>query len=138
MLSKLDDLKILIIAAVIAVSFFATAAYANPPGTGVFINGVELSQMQVAALYRMTGQIPARGHYLVANGCFAHLESGQVGCPRAVQGGYEYGGRSPGAGYGYYGGQGGAWFHRGSEASGGYSVGGDGNGCVYTPNWSNC
>jgi hypothetical protein len=138
MVSKLDDLKILIIAAVIAVSLFATAAYANPPGTGVFVNGVELSQLQVAALYQMTGQIPARGHYLVANGCIAHLESGQVGCPQGAQRGYEYGGGAPGAGYGYYAGQGGAWFHRGSDASGGYSVGGDGNGCVYTPDWSNC
>jgi hypothetical protein len=138
MLTKLDDLKILIIAAVIAVSFFATAAYANPPMTGVFVNGVELSQQQVVAFYRMTGRVPARGHYLVANGCIAHLESGQVACPRAAQGGYVHGGRSPGAGYGYSGGQGGSWFHRGSEASGGYSVGGDGNGCIYTPNWSNC
>lgn len=33
---------------------------------------------------------------------------------------------------------GGPWFHRGSDAAGGYSVGGDGSGCIYTPNWSNC
>lgn len=135
---KLDDLKILTMAALIAVALLATAAYASPAGTGVFVNGVELSSLQVAALYRVTGQVPARGHYLVANGCIAHVESGQIACPQAAQGGYEYGGRGPGAGYGYSGSPGGSWFYRGSEASGGYSVGGDGSGCVYTPDWSNC
>lgn len=138
MLSKLDDLKLLAVAAFIAVALFATAAYANPTRTGVYVNGVELSTLQVAGVYRMTGQVPARGHYLVWNGCIKHVESGQVACSQAPQRGYEYGGRSVGGGYGYNGGQGGQWFHRGSDASGGYSVGGDGSGCIYTPNWSNC
>jgi hypothetical protein len=141
MFRKLDDLKILTIAAFVAVTLFATAVYANP-GTGVFVNGMELSTQQVAALYRMTGEVPAAGHYLVWNGCIAHVESGQSTCSQpASQGGYEYGGRTSGGlsgGYGYNGGQGGQWFHRGSDAAGGYSVGGDGSGCIYTPNWSNC
>jgi len=141
MLRKLDDLKLLTIAALIAVGLFATAAYANPSGTGVFVNGAELTRMQIAALYNMTGQVPARGHYLVWNGCIKHVESGQVACSQAARQGYEYGGRTSGGlggGYGYNGGQGGQWFHRGSDAAGGYSVGGDGSGCIYTPNWSNC
>jgi len=119
----------------------ATAAYANPTGTGVFLNGAVLSRPQLVALYRLTGQVPARGHYLMGNGCIKHLESGQMACSQSAQPGYEYGGRSSGGlsqRYGYNGGQGGAWFHRGSDASGGYSVGGDGSGCIYTPNWSNC
>ncbi len=138
---KPDDLKVLTIAALIAVSLLATAAYARSPGMGVYVNGVELSRQEVVALYRMTGQVPARGHYLVGNGCIKHLESGQVACSQQAGRGYEYGGRSSGGlsgGYGYNGGQGGQWFHRGSDAAGGYSVGGDGSGCIYTPNWSNC
>lgn len=141
MLSKLDELKILTIAAFLAVALLATSAYANPPGTKVFVNGTELTRVQLAALYQTTGIMPTRGHYIVWNGCIAHVESGQVACPQAAQGAYEYGGRSAGGlagGYGYNGGQGGQWFHRGSQASGGYSVGGDGSGCIYTPNWSNC
>ena len=138
MLRKLDDLKLLAIAAVLAVSLFATAAFAESGGMGVFVNGVELTRLQVNALYQITGQVPAPGHYLVGNGCIAHVESGQMACPQAARQGMEYGGGSPGAGYGYNGGAGGPWFHRGSQASGGYSVGGDGSGCIYTPNWSNC
>lgn len=141
MLGKLDDLKILTIAALIAVSLLATAAYANPSGTGVFVNGAELTRPQLAAVYRTTGLMLAQGHYIVWNGCVAHVESGQVACPQPTQGNHEYGGRTSGGldgGYGYNGGQGGQWFHRGSEASGGYSVGGDGSGCIDTPNWSNC
>ena len=138
---KLDDLRILTIAAFIAVALFATAAYASPANTGVFVNGEELTQRQLVALYRTTGLVPLPGHYVVWNGCIAHLESGQVACPQAAQAGHEYGGRASGGasgGYGYYGGRGGQWFHRGSDASGGYSVGGDGSGCIYTPDWSNC
>lgn len=134
---KLDDLKILTLAALIAVALFATAAYASPAGSGVFVNGEELTRRQLAALYRTTGLAPSPGHYIVWNGCIAHLESGQVGCPQAAQGGYEYGGRLSGGASGGYG-QGGHWFHRGSDASGGYPVGGDGSGCIYTPDWSNC
>jgi len=107
-------------------------------GTGVYVNGVELNAQQVALVHQSTGQLPAPGHYLVLNGCVAHLESGQVYCPQAAQGGgYSYGGRV-GGGYGYNGGAGNPWFHRGSDYSGGYSVGSDGSGCIYTPNWSNC
>jgi hypothetical protein len=122
-----------------------SAAFA---GTGVYVNGVELNAQQVALVYQSTGQLPAPGHYLVQNRCVAHLESGQVYCPQAAQGGgysygggvgggYSYGG-GVGGGYGYNGGPGNSWFHRGSDYSGGYSVGGDGSGCIYTPNWSNC
>ena len=147
MLGKLDDLKVLTIAAFVVVSLLATSAYANPQSTGVFVNGSEMTRPQLVALYHSTGLTPARGHYIVWNGCIAHVESGQVACPQAAQtaqapqGGYEYGGRTSGGlsgGYGYNGGQGGQSFHRGSDASGGYSVGSDGTGCIYTPNWSNC
>ncbi|NJN39594.1 MAG: hypothetical protein HC807_00220 [Gammaproteobacteria bacterium] len=144
MLGKLDDLKALTIAAFVALALLATSAYANPPGTGIFVNGSEMTRPQLAALYQSTGLIPARGHYIVWNGCIAHVESGEVVCPQAAQRHgevHEYGGRTSGGlsgGYGYNGGQGGQWFHRGSQASGGYSVGGDANGCIYTPNWSNC
>ncbi len=141
MLKRMDDLKVLTIAALIAVALFTTAAYAGSPGTGVFVNGAELSRPQLVALYRMTGQVPARGHYLVGGGCIQHVESGQVACSQSAQQGYGYGGRSSGGSgqaYGYNAGQGGAWHYRGSDASGGYSVGGDGSGCIYTPNWSNC
>lgn len=108
-------------------------------GTGVYVNGLELSPPQLTLIYQSTGQVPARGHYLVQNGCVAHLESGQVYCPQATQngGGYSHNG-GVGGGYGYNGGPGEPWFHRGSDYSGGYSVGGDGSGCIYTPNWSNC
>ena len=50
---------------------------------------------------------------------------------------YEYGG-GVGGGYGYSNSADGSSFHRGSDYSGGYSVGTDSNGCIYTPNWSNC
>jgi hypothetical protein len=134
MLKRMDDLKVLTIAALIAVALFTTAAYARSPGTGVFVNGAELSKPQLVALYRMTGQVPVRGHYLVGSGCIKHLESGQVACAQPAPRGYGYAGQA----YSYSGGQGGAWHYRGSDASGGYSVGGDGSGCIYTPNWSNC
>lgn len=113
-------------------------AFANHTGTGVYVNGVELTAQQIALIQQSLGQKPAPGHYLVQNGCVAHLESGQVACPQAAQGGgYSYGG-GVGGGYGDNNGPGGSWFHRGSDYSGGYSVGGDGSGCIYTPNWSNC
>ena len=113
-------------------------AFANHGGTGVYVNGVELMPQQIALIQHSTGQTPAPGHYLVQNGCVAHLESGQVYCPQTAQGGgYSYGG-SAGGGYGYNNGAGGSWFHRSSDYAGGYSVGGDGSGCIYTPNWSNC
>ena len=51
--------------------------------------------------------------------------------------GYSYQG-GVGGGYGYNNQSDGSWFHRGSDYSGGYSVGSDSNGCIYTPNWSNC
>ena len=113
-------------------------AFANHTGTGVYVNGVELTAQQIALIQQSTGQVPVPGHYIVQNGCVAHLESGQVQCPQAAQsGGYSYGG-GIGGGYGHNNGPGGSWFHRGSDYSGGYSVGGDGSGCIYTPNWSNC
>lgn len=102
-----------------------SAAFA---GTGVYVNGVELNAEQMALVYQSTGQLPAPGHYLVQKGCVAHLESGQVYCPQAAQGG----------GYGYNGGLGNPWFHRSTDSSGDYSVGGDGSGCIYTPHWSTC
>jgi hypothetical protein len=104
--------------------------------TGVYVNGVELNAQQLAMVYRATGQMPAPGHYVVQNGCVAHFESGQVVCRQAPQNGSYYGG--VGRGYGYSGGAGQPWFYRGSDYSGGYSVGGDGSGCVYTADWSNC
>jgi hypothetical protein len=50
--------------------------------------------------------------------------------------GYSYQGGVDG-GYGYNNSDG-SWFHRNGDYSGGYSVGSDSNGCIYTPNWSNC
>ncbi|MCL4799632.1 MAG: hypothetical protein KJ025_08605 [Burkholderiales bacterium] len=140
-------LKTLAVAGWIAGFLAAPAALAGHTGTGVFVNGVELSRAEVAALYRISGQMPARGRYVVWNGCIRHVETGRTACSRAAPGGSAYGGRASGGfggGYGYadgagrHGGSGGPWFHRGSDAAGGYSVGGDGSGCIYTPNWSNC
>ena len=120
--------------------FLPTAALANHTGTGVYVNGVELTAQQIAYLYHSTGQIPQPGNYVVRNGCVTHLESGQVSCSHGAQPGYGggYGGGGYGSGYGYNSGEGSPWFYRGSDASGGYSVGGDGSGCIYTPDWSNC
>jgi hypothetical protein len=137
MLSKLrKSLKRRALLVLIGGMLAGSAAFA---GTGVYVNGVELDAQQVALAYQSTGQLPAPGHYLVQNGCVAHLESGQVYCPQTAQGGgdYSYGG-GIGGGYGYTGGPGDPWFHRSSDYSGGYSVGGDGSGCIYTPDWSNC
>ena len=161
---------------------FAPALFAASASTGIFINGVELDQQQVANLYLNTGVSLLPGHYLIEDGCVSHLESGQTQCaPQPdeyadgareyggdVHGddseGYAYGGEAydyggetysyggevynqgnetygygggVGGGYGYSNGDG-SWFHRGSDYSGGYSVGGDSNGCIYTPDWSNC
>ncbi len=115
-----------------------SAAFASHTGTRVYVNGVELTAQEIALIEQSLGEAPAPGHYLVQNGCVAHLQSGEVVCPQTAQGGgYSYGG-GVGGGYGYNGGAGNPWFHRGSDYSGGYSVGGDGSGCIYTPNWSNC
>lgn len=137
MLSKLrKSLKRRALLVLIGGMLAGSAAFA---GTGVYVNGVELNAQQVALVYQSTGQLPALGHYLVQNGCVAHLESGQVYCPQTAQGGgdYSYGG-GVGGSYGYSGGPGGAWFHKNGDYAGGYSVGGDGSGCIYTPDWSNC
>lgn len=128
---------------------------------GVYVNGAQLSPQQVEMLWQSTGVLLPPGHYVVQNGCVAHLESGQVQCARQAGqysggdaygygGGYAYGGDvygygneaysyggGAGGGYGYNDGSGG-WFHRGGDYSGGYSVGGDGSGCIYTADWSNC
>lgn len=138
MLSKLRRLKRIRWLVLIGGMLAGSAAFASHEGTGVYVNGVELMPQQIASIQQSLGQAPAPGHYLVQNGCVAHLESGQVVCPQAAQGGgYSYGG-GVGGGYGYNNGPGGSWFHRGSDYFGGYSVGGDGSGCIYTPNWSNC
>lgn len=50
---------------------------------------------------------------------------------------FEYFGNGPGRGYGYQSSDG-SWYHQSGTYSGGYSVRGDGSGCVYTPDWSNC
>jgi len=112
---------------------------ASADGTGVYVNGVELTLEQVALIYQSTGQVPALGHYLFQNGCIAHVESGEIVCagpPGAATGIEAAGGYDEDEGGG--GGYGDSWFERGSDYSGGYSVGGDGSGCIYTPDWSNC
>src|SRR5262245_4950991 len=50
-------------------------------GTGVFVNGRELSRLQVLEVARVTGNIPARGSYLYnpATGQWLHLNSGASG-----------------------------------------------------------
>jgi hypothetical protein len=153
---------------------FAPALFAETAASGIFINGVELDQQQVAMLYQTTGVSLLPGHYLIQDGCVSHLESGQSQCaPQANQyddganeysggvygdgtDGYAYGGDAydygggaynqggdsyeyggAGGGYGYSNDDGG-WFHRGGDYSGGYSVGSDNSGCIYTPDWSNC
>ncbi len=138
MLSRLYRLKRTRWLVLIGGMLGGSAAFANHGGTGVYANGVELTAQQIAVIQHSFGQAPAPGHYLMQNGCIAHLDSGQVVCPQAAPGGgYSYGG-GIGGGYGHNNGPGGSWFHRGSAYSGGYSVGGDGSGCIYTPNWSNC
>ncbi len=129
MLKKSGRLKRVALAGMI-IGLLTVPAFA---GTGVYVNGVELTSQQIALVYRATGQVPMPGHYLIQNGCVAHLESGQVACAQTQP---SYGG--VGSGYGYHDGPGGSWFQRGSDYSGGYSVGGDGAGCIYTPDWSNC
>lgn len=128
MLEKSSRLKSVALAGMI-IGLLTVPAFA---GTGVYVNGVELSPQQIALVYQRTGQVPLPGHYLIQNACVVHLESGQVACAQAQPG---YGGT--GGGYGDND-PGEPWFHRGSDYSGGYSVGGDGSGCIYTPNWSNC
>lgn len=49
MLEKLDDLKILTIAAIVAVALFATAAFANQPGASVCVSAAENSTPQRVA-----------------------------------------------------------------------------------------
>lgn len=138
MLSRLRRLRRITWLVLLGGMLAGSAAFADHGGTGVYVNGVELTAQQIALIQQSLGQAPAPGHYLVQNGCVAHLESGQVHCPQAAQGGgYSYGG-GVGGGYGHNNGPGGSWFHRGSDYSGGYSVGGDGSGCIYMPNWSNC
>ncbi len=154
--------NVTVLFALAASLLFAPALFAAPAATGIFINGVELNPQQIAMLYQTTGVILPPGHYLVQGGCVSHLENGQTQC--AAQPGqqgdsaYDYSGEgygsegyadyggangsgdgtySYGGGYGYSNGDG-TWFNRGSDYSGGYSVGGDSSGCIYTPNWSNC
>ena len=161
--------KVAALPAIIAGLLFAPTIVAGPAATGIYINGMELGPQQTEILRQTTGVSLPPGHYLVQNGCIAHLESGEVSCaapPDQYPGGnaygyagdvygygsegyaaggdvYDYGnnayryGGSAGGGYGYDDGTG-AWYHRGSDYSGGYSVGGDGSGCIYTPDWSNC
>jgi len=158
--------RITTLAAFAACLLFSQAPFAAPAATGIFVNGVELNPQQIAMLYQTTGVILPPGHYLVQGGCVSHLESGQTQCaPQPGQnagGAYGYSGNGygsdgyadyggadgsgggtysygagAGGGYGYSNGDG-TWFNRGSDYSGGYSVGGDSNGCVYTPDWSNC
>ena len=168
---SISDSKTPAILTFAAVLLFAPALAAGPANTGIYINGMELSPQQMEILRQTTGVSLPPGHYLVQNGCIAHLESGEVNCAAPsdrypggnaydygyggdvydygsdgfAAGGdvYDYGsnayhyGGSAGSGYGYDDGSG-TWFQRGSDYSGGYSVGGDGSGCIYTPDWSNC
>ena len=109
---------------------WALGAQAESP---VRINGYLLSAQEVVALERQLGTRVQPGDYLVnpANGCWANLTTGTSGCP---------GMRSEGS----YVGRGGSgeWNNQGdwsyySNQGGGY-VGGTGDGCIYTENWSNC
>jgi hypothetical protein len=50
MLKRMDDLKVLTIAAIVAVALFATAAYANPLGAGVCASGAEHSMPRPVTL----------------------------------------------------------------------------------------
>lgn len=124
---------------------FAPALFAASAPTGIFINGVELDQQQVALLYQSTGVSLLPGHYLVQGGCVSHLESGQTQCaPQPNEygdGAYEYSGDVYGDGsdgYAYggeayeYGGEtygyGGEAYSQGGES---YSYGGDAGGGGY-------
>ena len=194
-----------LIAAVVAGLLTASAVSANGANGDVFINGNQLTPQQIALLEQATGVALQPGHYLVQNGCVAHLESGNTQCaqqPAQAQyfdedgdefdqdiyeddieeyayeagaadygyganvygnngygydaygnggnlyndgtytysygnNGYSYQGSAAAGGYGYYNNDGSS-FHRSSNYAGGYSVGQDSNGCIYTPNWSNC
>ena len=99
----------------------------------VVINGYSLSAAEVAALEQQLGSRVAPGNYLVnpVSGCWMNTNTGASGCPAA-----------PGAGTYVGSGGSGEWNNQGdwsynSNQGGGY-VGGTGDGCIYTENWSNC
>lgn len=110
------------------------SVYASPEPLGsgdVYVNGQQLSRVEIRRLEHDIGTRIAPGHYLYdsASGCWHNQTNGTSGC---LSGDGSYGSRY---GSGYHNAQ--SWNHWSNAAGGG--VGGTADGCVYTTfGWSNC
>jgi hypothetical protein len=110
-----------------------TAVATEYSGKYVVINGVQLSQQEIAALELQLGSQIEPGIYLYdyQSGCWANLTTQQQGC----LGGGGNGSYASQYGSGEWNNDG-DWSHYSDIAGGG--VGGSGDGCVYAFGWSNC
>ena len=126
MLNKLTVLGFMVSA------LWGQTLFAAGYGTGVFINGSELSHSQLNALETQIRTQVVPGNYIAdfQSGCWVNLTNGANGC---IGGNASYTSRY-GSGSSDFRGN---WNHW-SNAAGG-AVGGTGDGCVYTSfGWSNC
>ncbi|MGD8593488.1 MAG: hypothetical protein PVF82_11680 [Gammaproteobacteria bacterium] len=114
----------------IALMLWSVAVLAEPP---VMINGRLLSAQEVTTLERQLGTRVVPGNYLynAANGCWFNLANGTQGClGQSVMNYFSRYGSGERTSDG-------SWSHYSGAAGG--SVGGTGDGCVYTSfGWSNC
>ncbi len=133
-LSRLGSVaRICAVAALVTVSPLTMAnGYSN-----VSVNGVPLTQHQLAGLERqLGGRVPAGNYVLAANGCWMNLNSGARGCFGGSNSGNGSGDVHSRYGSGSRNGNG-DWNHWSDLSKGG--VGGTSDGCIYTTyGWSNC
>ncbi len=111
------------------VSIITQAAHAEG-WSNVAINGQRLTVAQLQQLEVAVGTRIAPGAYLVdARGCWANLNTGEVGCLGSIDTFSRYGSGERSSD--------GSWNHYSNSA--GMGVGGTSDGCIYTTTgWSNC
>ncbi len=122
-------MKTISIIAVLAISLLVQAVHASG-WSNVAINGQRLTVAQLQQLEIAIGSQIAPGAYLVdAQGCWANLSTGEVGCLGSVDTHSRYGSGERTSD--------GSWNHYSNSA--GMGVGGTSDGCIYTTTgWSNC
>jgi hypothetical protein len=120
-----------IIVLAIAMSLFSLPAFAAGY-SNVAINGQVLTLSELANLQQQIGTRIAPGYYLVDTntGCWLNQSSGASGCLGDSTVNYQ-----SNQGSGAYDGNG-NWNHYDSNSH--WGVGGTADGCIYTPDWSNC
>ncbi len=129
---KAGPLAMLSAAILLSFSLFMSTLAKAELYSNVAINGTVLTVQEVMALQQQIGYRIAPGNYLVDQntGCWYNQSNGTSGCLGDSSVAYQ-----SNQGSGSYDQQG-NWTHYDSDSH--WGVGGTGDGCIYTPDWSNC